>query len=342
MLYKTLFAIAIACCVLASCTKNTNTLTEAKNFKFKTVWNKSSFNAFTDLIYYNNVYYCAFREAKTHVSYDGKLRIVTSNDGNAWNSFALLAENKTDLRDPHFYIDNNGFLCIGANARKEDGSRQSLIFKLKNGSFTQPDVMDVDNDYYLWSFSNFKDSVYSIGYNVNQPCYNSNGLNTKLKISFFNNRDINCVNFKEIHTNNWINESFVCPSEASIVFTQDSNLITIVRDQDIMGYSHIGIAKYPFNKWEWKKFPYYIRGPKLALLPDGRLFLSGASLIDVHKTYYTILNPAKDFAIDKMETLPSDGDSGYPGVIVKKDSVLYSYYSSHEGNARVYIGWFKY
>src|SRR6478735_6545763 len=337
MLVKTILTMICACLILASCTKVAHSFTDIETFKVESVWNKSPFNAFTDLIFYDSMYYCAFREAETHVSYDGKIRVIVSRDGNTWNNFSVLEEDKKDLRDPHFYIDNNGFLCIGTNARKTDDSRQSLIYKLKNGSFGQPDIMDADNDYYLWSFSKFKDSVYSIGFNLKQPCYSMGGVNNKLKISLFNNKDVRCIGFKDIITNNWITDSFACPSEASIIFTPDSNLISIVRDQDILGYSHIGISKYPFNKWEWKKFPYYIRGPKLALLPDGKLFLSGASLIDLHKTYYVILNPKKDFAIETIKTLPSDGDSGYPGVIVEGSSVLLSYYSSHEGNARVYI-----
>src|SRR6478736_5144971 len=291
MLVKTILTMICACLILASCTKVAHSFTDIETFKVESVWNKSPFNAFTDLIFYDSMYYCAFREAETHVSYDGKIRVIVSRDGNTWNNFSVLEEDKKDLRDPHFYIDNKGFLCIGTNARKTDDSRQSLIFKLK------------------------------------QPCYSMGGVNNKLKISLFNNKDVRCIGFKDIITNNWITDSFACPSEASIIFTPDSNLISIVRDQDILGYSHIGISKYPFNKWEWKKFPYYIRGPKLALLPDGKLFLSGASLIDLHKTYYVILNPKKDFAIETIKTLPSDGDSGYPGVIVEGSSVLLSYYS---------------
>lgn len=323
-------------CLLFSCTKKTTTSTDIDSIKELSVWGEAPFSAFTDLFYYNSEYYCAFREGKSHTSYDGKIRIVKSGDGNAWYKFDLITEEKKDLRDPHFYVDNNGMLCIGMNGRSKDGTREGVIFKLKNGHFSEINKMDADNDYYLWSFSKFKDSVYSIGYNVNQPCYNAN-FNTKIKLSLFNNTDPQCIKFKNISTGNWITDSFICPSEASTVFTNDSTLITIVRDQDILGYSHIGVSKYPFKEFTWKKFPYYIRGPKLALLPDGRLFLAGASLIDLYKTYYVILDPKHDFAVQTIKVFPSYGDSGYPGVIVEDNSVLVSYYSSHEGRTKVYI-----
>jgi hypothetical protein len=53
-------------------------------------------------------------------------------------------------------------------------------------------------------------------------------------------------------------------------------------------------------------------------------------------TYYAIINPS-DFSVEKIRAFPSGGDSGYPGVIIEGATALISYYSSHEGNARIYM-----
>jgi len=319
-----------------SCKKDVYAYTDIESLTQLVVWNSSPFNAFTDLIRFNDAYYCVFREGTSHTSDDGQIRILKSTDGNKWNKFSVLSIYGRDMRDPHFFIDNNSTLSVSISSRDTYKNRQNIIYKLINGQFIQAGQVNVDNDYLLWSFSRFNDSLYSIGYNVKQTCYS--GINSqKPKLSLFKNIDTPCTSFGSVRVRNWINASFVCPSEASTVFTLDSTMITIVRDQDILSYSHIGISKFPFDNWTWKEFPYFIRGPKLALLPDGKLFLCAASLIDVFTTYYVILDPAKNFLVEKIKIFPSGGDSGYPGVVIEGNTALVSYYSSHEGNARVYI-----
>jgi hypothetical protein len=300
-----------------------------------TVWNKALHNAFTDLIHFDGNYYCVFREASGHDTYDGKLRVVRSADGVKWDSFAYLGVPDKDLRDPHFFVDGNNLLSVATHGRDRNEDGQNIVFKLKNGQFTQEESVNVDNDYWLWSYSKFKDSLYSVGYNLKQICF-SRFNSQKSKIMLFKNTDSACISFGTVAVSNWVNNNFQCPNESSMIFTSDSMLVTIVRDEHNEGKSHIGISKFPFKEWRWQEFPYFIRGPKLALLPDGRFFLCAASLISLDKTYYAIINP-HDFSIEKIRVFPSGGDTGYPGVIIEGNTALISYYSSHEGNSRVYI-----
>ena len=71
------------------------TLLEARK-----IWDRGAHNAFTDLVRHRGRWYCVFREAKGHVSPDGKIRVLTSSDGTKWTSAALLTRAKSDLRDP--------------------------------------------------------------------------------------------------------------------------------------------------------------------------------------------------------------------------------------------------
>src|SRR5687768_14482296 len=64
------------------------------------IWDRAPHNAFTDLVRWRDRWYCAFREGDGHVGGDGKLRILTSADGAAWESVALVGEEGIDLRDP--------------------------------------------------------------------------------------------------------------------------------------------------------------------------------------------------------------------------------------------------
>lgn len=299
------------------------------------IFNEAPHNAFTDLIKYNDNYFCVFREASTHDSYDSKLRVIQSFNGNKWTDFSLLSVEGRDVRDPHFYIDNNNVLSIGTSGRNARQDHENISFKLINGSFVQSLPDSADNDYWLWSFAKSNNVIYSIGYNLRQYCFNDES-SSKPKISLFVTSNLDCTTFSDITSSSWINSKFKCPAEASMIFINDTTMVAAIRDEHTPGLSHIGIASKPFKEWHWQDFPYFLRGPKLALLPDGKFFLAAASMVDYNKTYYAILNP-EDFSVEKIRAFPSGGDCGYPGVIIEGNTALVSYYSSHEGNARIYI-----
>ena len=42
------------------------------------IWDAAPHNAFTDLAYWNGQFVCAFREGRSHVSTDGKIRVLSS------------------------------------------------------------------------------------------------------------------------------------------------------------------------------------------------------------------------------------------------------------------------
>jgi len=49
------------------------------------IWDKGPHNAFTDLVRFEDKWYCAFREAEGHVRGGGTLRVLVSGDGEVGN-----------------------------------------------------------------------------------------------------------------------------------------------------------------------------------------------------------------------------------------------------------------
>src|SRR5690242_4521181 len=76
------------------------------------IWDQAPHNAFTDLLRWRGKWFCTFREGDGHVGGDGKLRVLESADGKAWQSIALLEEDGVDLRDPHISIMPDDRLMI--------------------------------------------------------------------------------------------------------------------------------------------------------------------------------------------------------------------------------------
>ena len=60
------------------------------------IWDTAPHNAFTDLARFGDRWFCAFREGHSHVSPDGALRVITSSDGEQWESAALVKSSSGD------------------------------------------------------------------------------------------------------------------------------------------------------------------------------------------------------------------------------------------------------
>ena len=56
------------------------------------IWDRSPHNAFTDLVRFADRWWCTFREAQDHGPSIGTVRVICSDDGHAWESAAVLAE----------------------------------------------------------------------------------------------------------------------------------------------------------------------------------------------------------------------------------------------------------
>ena len=52
----------------------------ARVLEVRKIWDRAPHNAFTDLIRFEERWFCVFREGKAHVSPDGALRVITSPD----------------------------------------------------------------------------------------------------------------------------------------------------------------------------------------------------------------------------------------------------------------------
>src|SRR6476660_8140243 len=85
------------------------------------IWDQGNHNAFTDLIRWHGKWYCSFRESEAHVGGDGQLRVLVSDDGDKWESAALIGENGIDLRDPKLSIAPDDRLMIIAGGSVYEG-----------------------------------------------------------------------------------------------------------------------------------------------------------------------------------------------------------------------------
>lgn len=307
------------------------------------IWDSASHNAFTDLVYYRNKFYCSFRESAAHVPKkkedNGKIRILVSADGIKWQSFALLSLADYDLRDPDFSIMPDGRLMVLMGGSVYDKGRllnmqnhvSFLDRQTERFSVPSPIRMDekINSDHnWLWHLTWNKQSGYGVIY---QKSENTGGRQLYL-----------------VKTTDGMNYSLVSPldvdtfgNEAAVELLPDGTMVLAVRrdvpkGDTLNGNGMIGSSRPPYTKWNWTQTNIRFGGPALLTLPSGNMIV-GTRAFKNKKARTAVFSIDKKHQCHVLFELPSGGDNSYPGMLMHEDKLYISYYSSHEGKAQIYL-----
>lgn len=327
---KYTFTILILFSLFFSCSDEDLTWNNSDIAYFECIWDKSPHNAFTDLIEYNNRYYCCFREGSAHVPSNeneyGKIRILESLDGIDWES-AYLAENSDyDLRDPKLCItpDNRLMLSHGCSAITDNSLKfqktmvQFASFNSASELTFEPakDIIITDEGNplrrWLWRIIWHKGIAYSIGYaSPNTPilAQSADGVNFKV-----------ITKLTDLENTN----------ESDIYFSENDEMTILIRSNSTNGY--IGKAHYPYKELDWNILNQKLHCPKIISIA-GELFASGRGISGNNTLYHIEDN---ETILKTVYVFPGDGDSSYPGMIATNNELWISYYTS-TNHASIYL-----
>ncbi len=297
------------------------TKNEIKIINVQKIWDKAPHNAFTDLVFYKDKWWCVFREGENHVSSDGAIRIINSADAVSWESAALIKSPDEDLRDAKLVITPHGdFMLSGAGALHKPNpyTHQSYVWFSKDGINWSEKTAVADPNFWLWRITWHKKICYGIGYD----CGGKNHI--RLYKSYDGKKfDILVDNLKQDKL----------PNESSIIFNGDTALCFLRREE---GNRLFGISKPPYKKWIWKDNGMCIGGPHMLQIPDGRI-IAVVRLYD-GKVRTSVCQLNQDTGeLKELLKLPSGVDTSYAGLVWHKDLLYISYYSSHEGKPAIYF-----
>ena len=313
------------CCLLATTMKAADAgklqLVEARR-----IWDKAPHNAFTDLIRFKDRWYCVFREGKGHVSPDGALRVITSLDGQQWESSALITSANSDLRDAKISVTPDGRLMLaGAEAMNKPVTHkhQSLVWFSEDGKNWSEKHEVGDRDNWLWRITWHKGKSYGWGYGCGKG---ERGLR------LFGSSD--GKSFDTLIEKAGVEGTY--PNETSMVFLPDDTCYCLLRQDGRPNSGYVGKSKPPYTEWTWKALGVRIGGPHMIRLPDGR-FLAVVRLYDSRvRSSVCWLDPEKGTLTEALK-LPSGGDTSYAGMVWHEGLLWISYYSSHEGKTSIYL-----
>lgn len=287
------------------------------------IWDEGAHNAFTDLIRFKGRWFCTFREAAGHVRGDGKIRVIRSDDGEVWESTALLEEAGIDLRDPKLSVTpGNRLMIVAGGSVYRDGTlvgRQPRVAFSNDGTTWTAPQRVLEEGHWLWRVTWHNGKTYGVSYVAGQPLQlvvSDDGV-TYSKITEF---DIDGR-----------------PNETTLRFLDDDTMVALVRREEESQNGYIGTSQPPYTEWSWNETGYRLGGPNFIVLPDGEMWAGSRYYPGGAKT---VLARMTTESYEPVATLPSGGDTSYPGLVWHDDVLWMSYYASHEGKTSIYLAKF--
>jgi hypothetical protein len=312
------------------------------------IWAEAPHNAFTDLHRQHERWYCTFREGAAHVSPDGAVRILVSDEGREWRSIARLTVPWADLRDPKLTETPDGRMLITAGAllheAKDGTTNRSLAWISKDGKAWDGPHEIGEPNIWMWSCERQGDALYSFGYFKEWPNKKKNkdgsdkgpSPQTPGKNMIRLYRSADGLKWTPVTTQSrggqYINET-------AITFLKDGRMIALTRRENgpQPRVAWIGTSAPPYTDWAWRDGNHRLNGPALCALPDGRLVAGGRWKIDSNEHTRLGWVDAEKGGITPALMLPSEPETGYCSIVPHEGKLCVSYYASQDGKPAIYF-----
>ncbi|MFA5858124.1 MAG: hypothetical protein WC955_03555 [Elusimicrobiota bacterium] len=93
----------------------------------KQIFSDGKHNAFTSISKFKGKYFIVFRHGESHVSLDGKIVAITSEDLKVWSLPSVVADIETDDRDPKLFVFNDKLYCAYQTRHLKDNDPKQSV-----------------------------------------------------------------------------------------------------------------------------------------------------------------------------------------------------------------------
>ncbi len=294
------------------------------------VYDDGEHNAFTDLISWKGQYYLCFRHGASHLSMDGEIRVMRSTDLKTWEACGTV-DTLGDDRDPHFTTNDQALYVFfgtwdlmhdAGNGVPGRGKLRSHFASSADG-VTWSKVQGVYEPlWWLWRVRWHQGAFYSVAYYLTWPATPSG--EAKLL------RSEDALHWTVVST---ISKDFV-PDEADFRFLPDGSMETILRTCAGSGNALWAKSDPTLTQWQQEDAGALVHSPGMVTWKN-RCFVAGRGKDE--KTSVTRLWELVGHQVQPLLTLPSSGDTAYPGLIIdpatanaERPAFFITWYSQHE------------
>jgi hypothetical protein len=298
------------------------------------IWAGAPHNAFTGLTRHGGHWFCVFRESTGHIpGTDGAIRVLTSGDGRTWSSAAVVAEAGVDLRDPKIDVTPDGRLMIlmggsvwaGKNGQPDRAfvrARSKVAFSTDGREWSVPRPVSVEGQW-LWRVTWHKDTGFGFAYKLDAKESGSEFTLWKTTDGAAYERIADPKPPPEVR-----------PDETTVRFLPDGTMVALMRNEGKGSHAFLGTSRPPFTEWRWSDAGHAAQGPDFLVLADGRMIYAGRDYPSGARTVVGVMTTER---VTPVLTLPSGGDTSYPGLVWHDGRLWVSYYASHESRTSIYL-----
>lgn len=304
------------------------------------VFHNGEHNAFTDLARWKGKFWLTFRSCPDgHMVFPtSRVIVLASDDTKSWEQVCEFSVPRRDVRDPHFLVLKDQLFVFAGTWFSGDGElprekydmnrHLGYAVKTADGSnWSQPQALEGTYGHYIWRAAAHDGKGWLCGRRKVVFGENSSakGKPTNIESALLQSDDGFVWRFHSLFQETRGNET-------AFLFESNGDLLAVSRTSGA-GPKKAQLIRSapPYRTWSRKYLGEFVGGPLVASwgerkIVGGRRFTKSGPR--------TILYWLHDDALHEFASLPSGGDTSYPGFVELDDGTgLVSWYSSHEKDA---------
>ena len=295
----------------------------------KTVVRDGFHNAFTDLQYWQGMYWVSYRKGSGHATMDGEAVVAVSTDRERFRAAAhvkLFGDN----RDPKLFpVSDKRMAMVVPNWEGEYTSwalRTNITFSEDGFNWETPRPI-LAYGQWLWRIIEHDGVYYGLVQDIvtdRETRKHTHGL------ILMTSEDL--IEWKE-HARVGAPEERL--NESDIVFHEDGEAWLVARSTVAPGYSYLCVSRPPYTEWTSKPVKALIHAPVM-LKHEGEVYVAGRSRpqlegIEGFPGVCSLgLWRIADGDVVPVLRIPAMGDCSYPGLIKDPEGrICMTYYSQH-------------
>lgn len=313
--------------------------TTAKLVESTKIWDQAPHNALTDLVRFQERWFCVCREGSDEYSQDGAVRVLTSTNGTEWESAALIQSTTPGrgLYSPRLAVTADGQLMVSATGivptpgvpeplPKYGGTLQTMGWFSQDGrAWSRTHYIGAEN-YPLSRVFWHNDTAY--GYAAGCIC----GSMQTIEI-------VASPTGKQFQGAYKRTFGGFFPGDASLAFAGDEAYCLMSRASTEIGNplqpGYLGKARAPFSEWEWTDLGTRISHPNLLRLSDGRIIAAVGLYDPKSRTAICEFDPAAS-KLTELVVIPTNGSIDV-GLVEHDGHVWVSYHAEHQRKQSVFL-----